>query len=124
MTRSQVLSYLLFIACCASIYMLFVIKNNVRILNYQIVELTRLASEEQDKIKVLKAEFAYLTSADSLRKLSSNIVSLEAVQPQQMIQDPLSISKATIQYSNNISKNRVKWRYRKVHGKYTHVSAS
>jgi hypothetical protein len=116
------------------IYGLFSIKDKVGNLNYQLQEVNRQISREEDMIHILKAEFAYLTSPQRLQKLSNNYLGLTNVKTSQLINDPLlqdntkqveqiatiSISKGNIRVQSfgNNNKHNVRWRYKKMPGKY------
>ncbi len=117
------------------IYALFFIKNNVQIINYQLSSVTKELVHEQDRIHILKAELAYLSSPSRLRKLSSEYLNLDNIKTTQMIKDP--ISGDSIQVAKNIQnyklsdeslrtkecnmhavKSTVKWRYKHLPHKY------
>lgn len=63
---------------------LLTLKHQVQQLDDQLGSLNREIASEQQTIQVLKAEFAYLTQPDRLRKLATQFLSLEPVEPRQL----------------------------------------
>jgi hypothetical protein len=117
---------LVFGICCITVYSLFIIKDKVRVVNYQIDEIGQHITVEKEKIHTLKAELAYLTSPERLRLLSAKYLELVDVQSDQMIKDPLMCDtalnhRASLQIVHN---NRpVKWHYKKSSSRYIQVNS-
>lgn len=63
---------------------LLTLKHQVQQLDDQLGALNRDIVSEQQTIQVLKAEFAYLTQPDRLRKLATQYLGLQPVEPQQL----------------------------------------
>ena len=126
------INFLIIIIVVMAIYGLFAIKEMASIVGYQLAEVTKQLEEERNKIHLLKAEFAYLTSPARLRKIANTYLKLESIKPQQLIRDPIN-SENTVEkvvaeidrlpFSIN-EKRSVKWRYKKAPAKYVHTVSS
>lgn len=101
---------------------LFIIKDKVGALTYLGNEINKQIVYEENTIHTLKAELAYLTSPDRLRKLASNYLGLENIKTSQMIKDPLIPEQQKIHHLTQepffVAKRKVKWRYKKAPIKY------
>lgn len=134
---SKIYHSLVLAVCITAVYGLFVIKDRVATLTYQFNEINRQLNVERDMIHTLKAEFAYLSSPDRLKKLVTNYLGLESVRLAQMAKDPLfannessnqtSHTNLSLSASNNQLGGRyhnVKWRYKKAASKYLRTSGT
>lgn len=134
---SKIYYSLVLTVCITAVYGLFIIKDRVATLTYQFNEINRQLNVERDMIHSLKAEFAYLSSPDRLKKLVTNYLALESVRLAQMAKDPLSLSDEPSNQNtqgNNlhlaVSRNQhmryhnVKWRYKKAASKYLRTSGA
>lgn len=63
---------------------LLALKHQVQQLSDQLGSLNREIVAEQESMQVLKAEFAYLTQPDRLRRLASQHLGLAPVEPRQL----------------------------------------
>lgn len=115
-------SYFIVIVFVITAIGLFLIKDSVGNLSYQLSEADRQILQEKNNIHMLKAESAYLTSPERLRKLTNTYLTLTNIKPNQMIRNPLTINEnqnladATTPEIN--LKNHVKWRYKRSPSKY------
>jgi hypothetical protein len=101
---------------------LFLIKDSVSNLSYQLSEVNRQILQEKNNIHMLKAETAYLTSPGKLRNLTNTYLTLSNIKPDQMIKNPLTTIEnqdfADIDASAITLKSHVKWRYKRSPNKY------
>jgi hypothetical protein len=109
-----------------TVYILFTIKDRVSTLNYQLNEIVKQINYERDTIHTLKAERAYLTSPERLRRLSSSYLNLDSIKISQMTKDPLVSSAENdkpdqVRNINLVKQTSVKWRYKNSNNKYLHV---
>lgn len=125
---ARIYQYLIFAICFIAAYGLFAIKEKAGILSYQFKEVSRQVVKEQDAIHILKAEFAYLTSPDRLKKLSAAYLQLDSIKSLQMIQNPLAPNnpppQLVVENVNLISIKRTKWRYKRPQIKYLQTVAN
>jgi cell division protein FtsL len=121
---SKLSMYLILISCFIAGMALFRIKDNVLMLNGELTEVQKQISDEQDNIRILKAEFAYLTAPERLRLLSEQYLHLKGVELNQMLsysdfcleEEQVKVVKP---FSNHkLSNHQVKWRYKKGPKKY------
>ena len=101
----------------------FTIKEKAALLNYQLNEILRQCKNEEDKIHILQAEFAYLSNPMRLSVIATNYLKLSNVNTSQLIQNPLNQDIAIAEpkellSANNLRKTNVKWRYKKAPSKY------
>lgn len=100
---------------------LFVLKEKVSLLNYQLTETTKQCKEEKDKIHILQAEYAYLINPSRLSVIAANYLKLNTIRPDQLISDPLDKNNDLPEKTtsmNKVKRAHVKWRYKKPLGKY------
>lgn len=110
-------------AFLVTVYILFVIKDIVTIMDYRVIQTQKQIVKELNKIHVLKTEFSLLTSPERLKQLSSKYLNLELVKIDQMIKDPITQEdikqSVEVLLSNEVmKKNNRKCRYKKVSNKY------
>lgn len=103
--------------------MVFTIKEKAALLSYQLNETLRQCKNEEDKIHILQAEFAYLSSPMRLSVIAANYLKLSSINTSQLIQNPLNQDIAIAEQkdllsANNLRKTNVKWRYKKAPSKY------
>ncbi|MFP3018012.1 MAG: hypothetical protein ACEY3E_03775 [Candidatus Tisiphia sp.] len=116
----RVFSYIVVGTIILSIYGLFRVKDKVISLHYQLGEVSKQLTDEQDMIHVLKVEQSYLISPARLRKLSSLYLQLDTIKVKQMISDPLALdeskkyAKANEVSGSYSSKTNTKWRYKTI----------
>lgn len=113
----RMVSYVVVIIVAISIYGLFTIKDKVASLHYQISTISKQLAEENNMLHILKAEQAYLTSPNRLRKLASLYLQLDNIKITQMVSDPLSRTEAKYVISPEeglqyLTKTTAKWRYK------------
>lgn len=101
---------------------LFVIKDKVGNLQYQLSEINKQVTQETNNIHMLKAEIAYLVSPNRLRKLVEAHLNLDNIKSHQLTNDPLveEVSNEKISKVNiaAYTKQNIKWRYKKAPTKY------
>lgn len=112
--------YLAVILCLITIYGLFSVKDNVMTLKAELQEVKKQVQNEEDAIRILKAEVAYLGSPERIQKLAYQHLSLEKPKVAQMIRDPLFDG---LEQEKQVAGNRPitkvqKWRYKKGPAKY------
>jgi cell division protein FtsL len=113
--------YIALVLCLLTIYGLFTVKDNVMSLRFELQEVRKQVQNEEDAIRILKAELAYLGSPERIQKLASDYLNLEKPKAAQMIKDPLiagNISGTKQLASIQTNKKPVKWRYKKGPSKY------
>ena len=116
-------SYFIIITFIITAIGLFLIKDSVGNLSYQLNEVNRQIIQEKNNIHMLKAETAYLTSPERLRKLNNAYLALSNIKPNQMVKNPLFESEneqdlVDINPPVNVAKHHVRWRYKKSPNKY------
>ncbi len=100
-------------------YGLFFVKDTVIHSTHRLNEIKRQISLEKEKISIIKAELTYLTSGSKIRDLAFKL-GLRASEASQIIDD-LSNSGEAKQNKKDfaeIHKDKPKWRYKKLPGKY------
>lgn len=102
---------------------LFVIKDKVGNLQYQLNEINKQVTQETNNIHMLKAEIAYLISPNRLRKLVEAHLNLDNIKSHQLTNDPLVNNVAITNKVSRVniaaySKQNIKWRYKKAPTKY------
>lgn len=129
--RFKLFNGLILGVCLVIIYSLFVIKDKVSHLRYRLDEVKRQTAREKNSIHVLKAEFAYLSSPERLKKLADNYLELQAIKTSQLIRDPLlnkgeslMVSVELTKPQKNPAKRKIKWRYKKGPDKYIQTVSS
>ena len=80
--------YIVVIVCLLSVYTLFTIKENVMGIKSELTEVNSQVQDEVDKIHLLKAELAYLTSPARLKALNDEYIKLSDTNLAQMELDP------------------------------------
>ncbi|HJK86281.1 MAG TPA: hypothetical protein QKA08_00735 [Candidatus Megaira endosymbiont of Nemacystus decipiens] len=117
--------YMVTFLCLLTIYSLFYIKEEVLNSKIELQKINTELQREEDKIHILKAELAYLTSPERLKKLNNDYVKLKETKLSQISDDLLYEKKHynTKQIAQNKPK-KLQWRYKKGPTKYvTLVSA-
>ena len=71
MSLYKVISYIAIILCLLTIYGLFTIKDSVVTLRLELEEIKKQVRNEEDAIRILKAELAYLGSPERIQKLAN-----------------------------------------------------
>jgi len=115
----RIFSYLFIGTIALSIYGLFSIKDKVTNTNYQLSAVVKQLAHENNTIHLLKAEQAYLTSPNRLKKLSALYLELDTIKIGQMTSNPLSFDRKKYAKSNEttssyFTKTAVKWRYKTI----------
>lgn len=118
--------------CFLSMYNLFYIKDNVKIIKKELKEVKIQIDNEIDAIHLLTAELTYLSSPSRLKQLNDKYLKLSDTNMEQMIADPLvDIEQEKPDLLNKNSKHKkyvsnenkqVKWRYKKGPEKYLMIS--
>ena len=119
--------YKVFLLCLITVYILFYIKDSVMSIRAELRAVSKQMQYESDTIHILKAEFAYLTSPDRLKRLSSDYLGLKDTKISQMISDPLNTKKekhAKQLVSFQLKSSNIKWRYKKGPNKYLTIVSS
>ncbi len=133
MSLDKIPMYIIMSICLLTMYFLFAIKENVLTLKIELNQVHKQIEHEKDTIHLLKAEFAYLSSPERLRKLNDKYLNLESTQVAQMsgsniLSDHVEDNEKTLQQTiiasseKKISKRPVKWRYKNGPSKYVTVS--
>lgn len=115
------LVYIAIVLCLLTIYGLFSVKDNVVTLRLELQEVRKQVRNEEDAIRILKAELAYLGSPERIQKLAHKYLILEKPKVIQMIKDPLienNLEQTRTLSSARLSKKTNKWRYKKGPSKY------
>lgn len=123
MKKLQILSVLLIITLCiAPIYGLFWIKERVVVMRIELEALKKEMIAEHDAVRMLKAEFSYLSAPKRLQSLSKEYLHLEAIENITINDDKKNAKQVA---ATEITSNRnIKWRYKRGHEKYlTQVSS-
>ena len=111
--------YLVLTLCLVTVYTLFNIKDRVMSIRSELIEVKKQVQNESDTIHLLKAELAYLTSPERLKRLNDGYLNLKDTQVSQMVVDPLKKRETKqIASAKILRKNGVKWRYKKGPSKY------
>ncbi|MBN8523475.1 MAG: hypothetical protein J0M23_06440 [Rickettsiales bacterium] len=121
MSLYKIISYITIILCLLTIYGLFTIKDSVVTLRLELEEVKKQVRNEEDTIRILKAELAYLGSPERIQKLANKYLILEKPKVTQITKDPL--------LKENLDQNKTfasaksftkpsKWRYKKGPVKY------
>lgn len=121
MILNKIPFYLAIILCLATIVGLFIVKDNVMTLRTELQEVKKQVQHEEDALRILKAELAYLGSPERIQRLANEHLHLEKAKVIQMIKDPLS---EEVVVQNKVVANRrevrkpLRWRYKKGPSKY------
>ena len=119
--------YLTLLVTMIAIYSLFNIKERVSTLDYQLSSVIKQINSENNNIRILKAEQAYLLLPARLKKLAASYLKLETVKSYQMIKDPLGPNvdqNSKVNHDIGISKSS-KWRYKRItNNKYIQTVSS
>ena len=121
MSLYKVISYIAITLCLLTIYGLFTIKDSVVTLTLELEEVKKQVRNEQDAIRILKAELAYLGSPERIQKLAHKYLILEKPKVTQITKDPLLEEKSEqskIFASAKTLRKSNKWRYKKGPAKY------
>ena len=119
--------YRVLLLCLITVYMLFYIKDSVMSIRAELREVSKQVQYESDTIHILKAELAYLTSPERLKRLSSDYLGLKDTKISQMISDPLNTKKEKYVKqlaSSQLKTSNIKWRYKKGSNKYLTMVSS
>lgn len=121
----------IFILFITTVYGLFYVKEKVVNMRSELHEIKRQINNENNSIRILRAEFAYLSSPKRLARLNENYLHLSVTDTKQIVSalgdDAIDVNsnkntKSKILASSSID-NNVKWRYKKGPEKYiTRVS--
>jgi len=117
----KVISYIAITLCLLTIYGLFTIKDSVVTLTLELEEVKKQVRNEEDAIRILKAELAYLGSPERIQKLAHKYLILEKPKVTQITKDPLLEEKSEqskIFASAKTLRKSNKWRYKKGPAKY------
>ena len=119
--------YIVVIVCLLSVYTLFTIKENVMGIKSELTEVNSQVQDEVDKIHLLKAELAYLTSPARLKALNDQYIKLSDTNLAQMeigpnIKDEKLLEVRQIASIKKRNEN-TKWRYRKGPSKYVTMAS-
>lgn len=110
------------ITCCLiTIYSLFYIKEEVSDIRAELKAITTELQKEQDLIHILRAEFAYLTSPQRLRKLNEHYVKLDDTKLSQIantISEDGDTKKSQKLMMARHHTHKTKWNYKKSHKQY------
>jgi cell division protein FtsL len=121
MSLYKVISYIAIILCLLTIYGLFTIKDSVITLRLELEEVKKQVRNEEDAIRILKAELAYLGSPERIQKLAHKYLTLEKPKVTQITKDPLleeKLDQTKILASAKSFRKPSKWRYKKGPAKY------
>jgi len=127
MLLSRTPVYRVLLLCLITVYMLFYIKDSVMSIRAELREVSKQMQYESDTIHILKAELAYLTSPERLKRLSSDYLGLKDTKISQMISDPLNTKKekhVKQLASSQLKSSNIKWRYKKGPNKYLTMVSS
>jgi len=117
----KVISYIAITLCLLTIYGLFTIKDSVVTLTLELEEVKKQVQNEEDAIRILKAELAYLGSPERIQKLAHKYLILEKPKVTQITKEPLLEEKSEqskIFASAKTLRKSNKWRYKKGPAKY------
>ena len=119
--------YIVVIVCLMSVYTLFNIKENVMSIRGELTEVNSQVQDEIDKIHLLKAELAYLTSPERLKALNDEYVKLCDTNLAQMEIEPIVQDKEVLEVrrvaSVKLRSENTKWRYKKGPSKYVTMAS-
>ncbi len=113
--------YLAIIIFCLTVYTLFYIKGEVMSISSELYEVKKQVELEESSLRVLKAEFAYLSSPKRLSKLNENFLKLEKINITQIAHNPLSDKRFTAEtkVAESVKYYRSKkWNFKKAPQKY------
>lgn len=115
-------AYVILFVFVGAIYSLFTIKENVMNIRSELGEVTKQIQDESDKIHLLKAELAYLTSPSRLKALNDQYVKLTDTMLAQMENEDKKVDGADdstkLLASGKIRNEDIKWRFKKGPSKY------
>jgi hypothetical protein len=118
--------YIVLIVCLISIYTLFTIKENVVGIKNELTEVNNQVQDESDKIHLLKAELAYLTSPARLKALNDEYVKLLDTNLAQMDIDSVVKDDSALrvrQVAGAKSRSEIRWKYKKAPAKYVTMAS-
>ncbi len=117
--------YIVLIVCLISVYTLFTIKENVMSIKGELTEVNSQVQDEVDKIHLLKAELAYLSSPARLKALNDEYVKLSDTNLAQMEIDPIMPETLQVRHvaSAKIRSENTKWIYKKGPSKYVTMAS-
>ena len=121
MSLYKIISYITIILCLLTIYGLFTIKDSVVTLRLELEEVKKQVRNEEDTIRILKAELAYLGSPERIQKLANKYLILEKPKVTQITKDPLlkeNLDQTKTFASAKSFRKPSKWRYKKGPIKY------
>lgn len=114
--------YVILFIFVGAIYSLFTIKESVMNIRSELGEVTKQIQDESDKIHLLKAELAYLTSPSRLKALNDQYIKLTDTMLAQMENEDKKVDGADdstkLLASNKIRNEDIKWRFKKGPSKY------
>ncbi len=114
--------YVILFIFVGAIYSLFTIKESVMNIRSELGEVTKQIQDESDKIHLLKAELAYLTSPSRLKALNDQYIKLTDTMLAQMEGEDKKVDGADdstkLLASNKIRNEDIKWRFKKGPSKY------
>lgn len=114
--------YVILFIFVGAIYSLFTIKENVMNIRSELGEVTKQIQDESDKIHLLKAELAYLTSPSRLKALNDQYIKLTDTMLAQMESEDKKVDgvddSTKLLASNKIRNEDIKWRFKKGPSKY------
>ncbi len=114
--------YVILLIFIGAIYSLFTIKDNVMNIRSELGEVTKQIQDESDKIHLLKAELAYLTSPSRLKALNDQYIKLSDTMLAQMETDDNKVEgvndSTKLLASTKIRSEDTKWRFKKGPSKY------
>lgn len=119
--------YIVIVVCLVSVYTLFTIKENVTTIREELTEVNSQLQDEVDKIHLLKAELAYLTSPARLKALNDEYLKLSDTNLVQMEINPLEQNQGAQEVkriaSVKLRNENIKWRYKKGPSKYVTMAS-
>ncbi|MBN8511886.1 MAG: hypothetical protein J0L79_02480 [Rickettsiales bacterium] len=114
--------YVILFIFVGAIYSLFTIKESVMNIRSELGEVTKQIQDESDKIHLLKAELAYLTSPSRLKALNDQYIKLTDTMLAQMEGEDKKVDgvddSTKLLASNKIRNEDIKWRFKKGPSKY------
>lgn len=115
------LVYTVIVLCLLTICGLFSIKDSVMNLRSELEEVRKQIRNEEDAIRIFKAELTYLSSPERIQKLASKYLPLESPKVSQMIKDPLvteNLGNEKVIASSKPIRGSIAWNYKKGPTKY------